>query len=491
MVTDHQVRRLMKQLSQQQPLSVAAAQAGMDEKTARKYRDAEKLPSQTRVPHTWRTRPDPFAAVWAEVATALAVNPGLHAKTLFAELQRQYPGCFSDGQLRTLQRRVKVWRATEGPPKEVFFPQVHLPGVLAQSDFTHMGALGITLASQPFAHLLYHFVLTYSNWETGMICFSESFESLSTGLQQALWTLGGVPQQHQTDRLTAATPPQPRRRRFTARYEALLRHYGLEGRLIQVASPHENGDVEQRHHRFKQALEQALLLRGSRDFSDRSAYARFLQQLFVQLNGGRQERLAEERQHLRPLPAKRLDPSKRWQVKVGPSSTIRVSHKVYSVDSRLIGETLEVRLHGEHLELWYARRCIETLPRLRGESHALIQYRHLIHWLVRKPGAFENYRYRAALFPSSRFRMAYDALRHHNPPLQADREYLAILRLAAHYSERPVEHILDRVLTQAQAFTGDIIEAQLHSTTPPTCGQEVAIAPVDLTVYDSLLEAAV
>ena len=182
-----------------------------------------------------RGGPAPFAQVWDEVAAALAVHPGLQAKTLFADLQRRYPGCFSDGQLRTLQRRIKVWRATEGPPKEVYFPQIHSPGVLAQSDFTHMGALSITLAGQPFAHLLYHFVLTYSNWETGMICFSESFESLSTGLQPALWTLGGVPQQHQTDRLTAATPPQPRRRRFTARYEALLRHYALEGRLIQVA----------------------------------------------------------------------------------------------------------------------------------------------------------------------------------------------------------------------------------------------------------------
>jgi hypothetical protein len=481
----------MKQLSEQQPLSIAAAQAGMDEKTARKYRDAGLLPSQREVPHTWRTRADAFAQVWDELATALAINPGLQAKTLFADLQRRYPGRFSDGQLRTLQRRIKVWRATEGPPKEVFFPQVHSPGVLGQSDFTHMGSLHITLAGQPFAHLVYHFVLTYSNWETGMICFSESFESLSSGLQQALWELGGVPQQHQTDRLSAATPPQPQRRRFTVRYEALLRHYGLEGRLIQAASPHENGDVEQRHYRLKQALEQALLLRGSRDFTDRTAYATFLQSLFTQLNAGRQDRLAQEQRCLHPLPAQRLDPSKRWQVQVGPSSTIRVANKVYSVDSRLIGETIEVRLHSEHLELWYACRRLETLPRLRGESNALIQYRHLIHWLVRKPGAFENYRYRAALFPSSCFRRAYDALRRHHPPRQADREYLAILRLAAHHSERPVEQALEEVLTHAAAFTGDTIEARLGTTTPPRSVQEVVIAPVDLSVYDGLLEGVV
>ncbi|MBO67975.1 MAG: IS21 family transposase [Acidiferrobacteraceae bacterium] len=481
----------MKHLSDQRPLGVAAAQAGMDEKTARKYRDSGQLPSQGRVPHTWRTRPDPFAAVWAEVAAALAVNPGLQAKTLFDQLQRQYPGRFSDGQLRTLQRRIKVWRATEGPPKEVFFPQVHPPGQLAQSDFTHMGSLSITLAGQPFVHLLYHFVLTYSNWETGMICFSESFESLSAGLQQALWELGGVPQQHQTDRLTAAIPPKSRTDTFTTRYAALLRHYGLEGRLIQAASPHENGDIEQRHHRLKQAVEQALLLRGSRDFADRAAYAAFLRGLFAQLNAGRQERLAQERLRLGPLPAQPLDPSKRLQVKVGPSSTIRVSHNVYSVDSRLIGETLEVHLHAEHLELWYARRRIETMPRLRGESQALIQYRHLIDWLVKKPGAFENYRYRAALFPSSRFRMAYDALRRHHPPRQADREYLSILHLAAHQGEALVEPVLETLVVHTDAFTGATVEAHLAGPAPSRPDPEVAIAPVDLTVYDGLLEVDV
>ena len=488
MVTDQQVRRLMKHLSDQRPLGVAAAQAGMDEKTARKYRDTGQLPSQVAQPHTWRTRPAPFAEVWAEITAALAINPGLQAKTLFAQVQRQYPGQFAEGQLRTLQRRIKVWRAIEGESKEVFFPQVHPPGQLAQSDFTPMGALSITLAGQPFDHLLYDFVLTYSNWETGLICFSESFESLSTGLQQALWELGGVPRQHQTDRLTAATPPRPRRRTFTVRYEALLRHYGLEGRLIQAASPHENGDIEQRHHRFKQALEQALLLRGHRDFGDRAAYATFLRQLFVQLNAGRQDRVAQERLRLWPLPAQRLDPSKRWQVKVGPSSTIRVSHNVYSVDSRLIGETIEIRLHAEHLELWYARRRVETMPRLRGQSNALIQYRHLIDWLVRKPGAFANYRYRAALFPSSRFRMAYDALRRHHTPRQADREYLSILYLAAHHSETQVEQALEEVLAYSDAFTGTTIEARLVSTLAPLSRQEVTITPVDLTVYDDLLE---
>jgi hypothetical protein len=99
-------------------------------------------------------------------AGLLEVNPGLEGKTIFEYLQRRYTGRFAEGQLRTLQRRVKVWRATEGPVREVFFAQRHQPGRLSASDFTHMSELGITIQGQSFPHLLYHLVLTYSNWES-------------------------------------------------------------------------------------------------------------------------------------------------------------------------------------------------------------------------------------------------------------------------------------------------------------------------------------
>ena len=224
MVTDQQVRRLFKLMQTEATGYIAAAKAGMDEKTARKYMNAGKLPSELLIEHTWRTRTDPFEAHWEEVREQLAESPGLEAKTLFEDLQRRFPGVFPDGQLRTLQRRVKRWRALEGPSKEAFFPQLHRPGELAQSDYTHMGKLGITINKQPFDHLVYHFVLTYSNWETGSICYSESFESLSEGLQAALWELGGVPRTHQTDRLTAAVHNALHAEEFTQRYQALLKH---------------------------------------------------------------------------------------------------------------------------------------------------------------------------------------------------------------------------------------------------------------------------
>ena len=489
MVTDEQVRLLMKGIQRERSLAVAAAKAGMSEKTARRYRDLGKLPGEVRPRHDWRTRPDPFETAWAEVRSHLEREPRLEALTLFEALQRQYPGKYADGQLRTLQRRVKTWRAIEGPAREVYFPQVHTPGRLCESDFTHMTSLGITLAGRPFAHLVYHFVLTYSNWETATICFSESFESLSDGLQNALWELGGVPTEHRTDRLTAAVHKTEHPQEFTQRYEAMLRHYGLTGQRIQAGQANENGDVEQGHHRFKRAVEQALLLRGSHDFADRGAYVAFLHQLLARRNAGRRERFAEERSSLSGLPSQRLDGGKRLLVRVGPSSTIRVQHNVYSVHSRLMGEQVEVRLGAETLEVWYAQRRVEVMPRLRGEKKHRIEYRHIIDWLVKKPGAFENYRYREDLYPTSRFRVAADALQR-DLGARGSREYLGILQLAAQASEIGVDDALRHLIDRGETISMAAVSAIVHSGDPLPQVTAVTIADVNLESYDALLGGA-
>ena len=486
MVTDRQVRILMELLGKGKSLITAASKADMDEKTARKYRELGKLPSDIKVDHTWRTREDPFIEVWEEVKGRLEINPGLESKTLFEDLQRRYPGEFADGQLRTLQRRIKIWRALEGPPKEVFFPQEHHPGELCQSDFTHMKSLDVTIQSQPFDHLIYHFVLTYSNWETGTICFSESFESLSEGLQNALWELGGVPKMHRTDRLSAAVKKPGNPEEFTQRYKALLNHYNLQGHKTQPESPNENGDIEQRHYRFKKALDQSMMLRGSRDFPSREEYREFLRKLFTQLNTGRRDRFKEEQEVLSRLPLKRLESCKRLKVRVGPSSTIRVNHNVYSVHSRLIREMIEVRLYMEYLEIWYAQQRIETVPRLRGEGKYQIQYRHIIDWLVRKPGAFENYRYRDALFPTHRFRMAYDWIKERRPK-KAAKEYLIILSLAARRNETMVDYALGTLIDNEQPITIESVTFIMDSLDQIPSPAEVTIEKVDLGAYDALL----
>lgn len=489
MVSDQQVRKLMKLIQSEETLTIAAAKSGMDEKTARRYRQSGRLPSQCQPEHSWQTRPDPFGDCWPEIQELLQSNPGFEAKTIFADLQRRYPGRFQDGQLRTLQRKMKRWRATEGPPKEVFFPQDYQPGRLCQSDFTHLTKLRVTIRGEAFPHLLYHFVLPYSNWETGTVCFSESFESLSAGLQNALWELGGVPHAHQSDRLSAAVNNYFNPAAFAQRYQALLRHYGLQGRTIQTGQANENGDIEQRHHRFKRALEQTLLLRGHRDFDSRAEYESFLQKLFKQLNSGRQERLREELQVLRRLPVRRLDDVQKEKLRVGPSSTIRVKKNTYCVDSRLIGELVEVRLYAERLEVWYGQKQIHRLPRLSGHGKYHINYRYIIDSLVRKPGAFENYRYREELFPTSYFRMAYDLLSKQNQ-VRAHKEYLKILYLAAKESESGVNEALKWLIEQEQPITAEAVQDRLTSGQIQASIATVSVAEVNLVMYDVLLHQA-
>jgi hypothetical protein len=416
----------------------------------------------------------------------LLVNPGLLGTTLFSYLQRKYPGRFADGQLRTLQQRIKQWRALEGPPKEVFFPQVHYARRLCQSDFTRMSSFGVTIQGKVFRHLVYHFVLTYSNWETGTICYSESFESLSEGLQNALWELGGVPKIHRTDRLSTAVHKVDHPEHFTRRYQGLLGHYGLEGRRIQAATPHENGDVEQAHYRFKQALDQALMLRGSRDFASRDTYEGFMKGVIKHRNAGRRDRFAEELAVLRSLPARRLDTRRKLKVRVGQGSTIRVAKNVYSVHSRMVGELVEVRLGAEDLEIWYGQRKVDQLLRLRGEGKHRINYRHIIDWLVRKPGAFENYRYRDDLFPSSVFRIAYDLLKA-NMPQRASREYLEILYLAAQEGESRVEVILRRRIAGDAPIRAENLATELTSASRAQLATEIEVPAVDLAGYDTLL----
>lgn len=488
MVTDQQVRRLFKLIQSEKNFGIAAMKAGMDEKTARTYRNKGKLPSELKQEHTWCTRKDPFEDVWDGIKAMLTINPGLEAKTLFEDLQRRQPGRFADGQLRTLQRRIKHWRATEGPSKEIFFAQIHKPGELCQSDFTHMNQLGITINGIPFDHMIYHFVLTYSNWETGTVCFSESFESLSQGLQNALWELGGVPGKHRTDCLTTAVNKATHPEEFTRRYKDLVDHYGVTPCRTNPNSPNENGDVEQRNYRFKKAVDQALLLRGSRNFNDRAEYDQFLGKLFAQLNAGRKKRFMEEVDVLHRLPTRRIDSCKKQDLKVGPSSTIRVNHNVYSVDSRLIGERIQARLYMERLEIWYGQKKIDILPRQRGEGKYKINYRHIIDSLIRKPGAFENYRYRDAMFPTSRFRIAYDRLKKRYSPKSAATRYLNILYMAAKESEVAVDRALGVLINENREICKDQVKRLMKSNEPVFRTDDIHIPEVDLSCYDQLLK---
>ncbi len=487
MITDRQVRKLRKLLAEGVPLYRAALRAGMTEKTARRYRAMNELPSELRRPHDWRTREDPFEGVWPQVQEQLELNPGLQAKSLLEWLQREYPGRFQEGQLRTLQRRIKQWRALAGPGKEVFFDQVHEPGDLAASDFTHMTSLGITIGGRPLDHMVYHFVLTYSNWESVTLCYSESFESLCDGLQKALTELGGVPRRHRTDRFSAAVNNLDEQQDFTQRYQGLMNHYGLAPEKIRAREAHENGDVESLHGKFKNAVDQALMLRGSRDFSTLDEYRGFLKEIAEHRNRHRSRRLAEERPQLRPLPASRFDGTSRYRVPVNGGSLIKIRKNTYSVHSRLIGETVEARVHAEHIEIWYAQRKVDEFPRLRGEGKHRVNYRHVIDWLVRKPGAFENYRYREELFPNVVFRQAFDELCRRRVRTAATKDYLAILRLAAYESEERVTEALRGLMLEESPLDPLEVQRWVNSdrVAPPVT--EVNVDDLDLSAFDSLL----
>jgi hypothetical protein len=488
LVTDKQVRRLFVLVKTAGNQEIAAAKAGMDAKTARKYLRLGRVPSELPAGPRWRNRPDPFIEVWAEICELLETNAGLEAKTVFEFLQRRSPGKFADGQLRTLQRRVKSWRATEGPAKEVFFAQQHPPGRLGASDFTHMEELGVTIQGQSFPHLIYHFVLTYSNWEAGTVCFSESFESLCEGLQNAVWELGKVPLRHRTDRLSTAVNNASDPAEFTERYKGLMRYYGLEAEKTQAGHGNENGDVEQRHHRFKLAVAQELMLRGSRDFPSMEEYQRFLKMLFERLNAGRKQRLAEEMAVMGELPERRMESCKRERVKVDSGSLIYADRNAYSVPSRLIGEQVEARLYMDHVEVWYGQKKVEQMPRLRGRQKHRVDYRHIIDWLVRKPGAFEHYRYRDELFPNSRFRMVFDVLQEKLGSPKGSKEYLKILELAAKDSEVKVDEALRSLLEGDEEISAKGIEAMLGFERGGAV-RDVHVAAVDLGLFDQLCEA--
>ena len=489
MVTDRQVRRLLKMKNKHQHQYQAADAAGICSKTASKYLKSGKLPSQCRVEHTWPTRQDPFADNWAFVVKLLEdTQATLESKTIFEYLQMAYPGKYHNGQLRTLQRRIKAWKALYGPSREIFFSQIYYPGQWACSGFTSMNHLNITIAHQPFEHLFYHFVLCYSNWQAGRICFSESFESLSLGIQDALWKLGGVPLIHRTDNLTSAVHKVGHPDIYTDKYRGLAAHYGFESSKTNPASPHENGDVEKSNDLFKRAVDQSLIIRGSRDFDTLEEYEKFLQKIINRMNSNCHKRFAEETEVLKELPNLRYDDYEIRDCKVSRGGTFRVLHNTYSTHSRLVGETIKVRVHADHLQIWYAQRHIETLPRLRGENGHHINYRHIIDSLVRKPGAFENYCYKEDLFPTSQFRIAYDILRDTYSIRQASKEYLKILELAAKQGESLVNEALRLQINLEETMSFEKVKEFVDSKQKAPEPTDVYIEPVNINDYDMLLE---
>ena len=486
--TDAQVRKLMEELNKHGKLGLAAMRAGVDPKTAAKYRDAAKLPSEMKPVRTWRTREDAFDEAWPVIVSKLEVAPEFEAKTLFEWLLTTVPeGTYAPGQLRTLQRRVSEWRATAGPDKEVFFAQLHKPGDAMQTDFTWCTELGVTIAGAAFEHMLCHPVLPYSNWEWATVCHSESMAAIKRGVQAALFQLGRLPTWHQTDNSTSATHKlSDGKRGFNDEYRAFVEHFGMKPRTIEVGKSNQNGDVEALNGALKRRLVQHLLLRGSSDFESVETYETWVQSVARQANGQRQVRIAEELAVMRPLIVERLKEHSEEDVLVTSWSTIRVKHNAYSVPSRLIGQMVRVHVYDEdRLDVRHGEKSQLVVDRLHGRNGHHINYRHIIWSLVQKPWAFAQYRYREELFPSVVFRKAYDAFLAKNTDRGADIEYLRVLHLAASTMESEVEAVLERLLAAGTLLSSADVKA---AVAPTRSAVPVLEEPkVDLHEYDALL----
>ena len=489
MVTDMQVRLLRRKLREGKTQEASAASAGMSVRTAREWQKG-RLPSQVEQSRHWRTRPDPFADVWdLEIVPLLESDKDrdLQATTLMEFLDERHPGRFKASQVRTLQRRIRDWRALYGPDKEVFFEQQHPPGREAAIDFTHASSLGVTIQGQLLRHLFFVFRLSFSKWTWIDIAFGETYEALAAGVQGAVWDLGGVPAVLRSDNLSAATHELRRSggRALTPRFKGVLDHYGMESTRIRPGKSNENGIVEKAHDLIKSSLSQALVLRGSKDFSSIDPYLAFAREVVDRTrNRHSAQRLEEERVLLNPLPSSRVPAYTISHPRVRRWSTVRVASRTYSVPSRLIGHLVEARLHPDVVEIRYNDRVVETMPRLRGEKEHRIDYRHVSRSLARKPGAFARYRFREDLFPTMTFRLAYDALRKFRGQ-RADVEYVRVLDLAATTMESLVEECLRTVLDRQTPFDYSTVKELVAPERPAI--PEIHIAAPDLTSYDQLI----
>jgi len=447
----------------------------------------DKLPSEIKKPRDWKTRPDPFEKDWEEIRQVLKDTPGLEAKALFTDLLRRKVGTYQEGHLRTFQRRVKKWLAEEGPDKEVFFPQQHRPGESMQTDFTWASVLGVTIKGEIFEHMLCNSTLPYSNWGSATVCRSESLAALKRGFQTALFRLGRVPYWSQTDNSTAATHNLAHDKRdFNKDYADFVIHFGVKPRTIAVGKKEQNGDIEAANGVLKRMLEQLLKLRGHRDFDSVENYEAWIWQSMQQANLTRSKRVAEELDAMRPLSVGKLPEFSEERSKVSSGSTVRVKHNSYSVPSRLIGAEVSLKIYDDRIEFYYGQDHQLTVERLLGRFGAHIDYRHVISSLVKKPGAFERYRYREELFPTLGFRKAYDALvAGCSSPRTADVEYLRVLDLAASTMQSDVELALELLLDE-EVLPDSMAVKNIVSPSKDSV-PEIDMGSLKLSDYDALL----
>jgi transposase InsO family protein len=492
-ITDLQVTKY-KELRRKHTQEAAAAKSGISVASARRIETMEALPSQSPARH-WRTRADPLDEVWqTEVVAMLESAPALMAVTVLEELQRRHPGRFGDAVLRTLQRRVRQWRAEHGGEREIFFAQEHPPGRLGLSDFTVADELGVSIAGQALSHRLYQFAFAHSGWRHACVVLGgESFQALKAGLQEALWMAGGVPQEHRTDSLSAAFNNLAEQEELTARYSQLCEHYGLRASRNNPGVSHENGSIESRQGSLKRALDQGLLLRGTREFGDLQAYGEFVAETVRRLNARCARAWEVERASLRALPARRTADFEEIDARVSKFGLITVKGVLYSVPSRLTGHRLKVRLHSAHLQAWLGGVKVFECERLRGSVQTRhpkrIDWRHMLPALRRKPGAFARWVLRDAMFPRSEYAQAWARMSERLSERAACRLMVDLLDLADRANVvAELAIVLGELHERGEVPDIEVLREQFAPR--PALMPVVQVVLPCAAVYDQLLEAA-
>jgi transposase InsO family protein len=472
--------------------AIAAAKASISLATAYRFEQDHRPPSSINKVRA-RRRPDPLADFFdAEVVPMLKAAPGLRAVAIFEEMQRRHPH-LSPGARRTLERRIRSWRARHGADQEVIFRQVHEPGRMGLSDFTDMADLGITIAAEPLDHRLYHFRLVYSGFEHAhVILGGESYVALAEGLQNALWALGGAPREHRSDSLSAAfrNLDTHAREDLTRRYDALCVHYGMEPTRNNRGVAHENGAIESPHGHLKKAVKDALLMRGANDFEDLTNYRRFIDEIVSRKNATNGKRIEAERPTLQSLPGQRTCDYEETIVTITSSGGFTLRKVFYTVPSRLIGHRLRVRLYDDRLDLFIGGTALMTLARGRpaatGKHAHVVDYRHVIHALRRKPMALLNLVYRDQLFPRDAYRRTFDRLLEKLPEKSACRIMVDLLALA---HDRGCEAELASILAGDLAANQlpDMAALRERFAPDPTALPEVVVHLTPLSSYEELL----
>ena len=477
----------MKFRQQDLTQSVSAAKTGISERSGRRI---EKNPTGNCTPRQWRTRKDPYEAIWSTILEPMLIHePTLTGLTLWEYLDDNYPNQYPYASLRTLQRRVKFFRHTKGPSQEVIFRQAMPIGIQSLSDFTRPDT-PITIKGQIFEHLIYQFRLAYSGWRFAMVMQGgESYAALSEGLQNALMILGGTPQEHRTDSLSAAYNNHPDKQDFTQQYSNLCAHYGMKPTRNNLGVAHENGAIETAHGALKHRINQAIKLRGSHDFDSIKDYQAFVDKSTERLNLRTHSKILEEKAMLPALPLDRYMDYTFQTVKITSTSTINIKHVVYSVPANLIGARVNVHIHHDRILGYMAQTNVFELVRIYPKDHheriRAIDWRHVIDALSRKPQAFRYSVHREDLLPDDNYKAIWQIIDAKLDAYDACKWMVFVLNMAAKHNDwrQLGQSLYEEIQTRIPPLT----EMQSRQLPRQSSAHSVNHIQHELAAYDQLI----